>query len=209
MMMVTHEPVCVIDEDPEVREKMSSWLRGAGYRVFKYPNGCEFLAEADKRETSCLVMDMELSDMNGLNLQRALATLGRREQIIFLSNHPSIPACVAAMRGGAVDYQLKPVEKGSLLSAVAEGVRRSAEVAVRRDACRRAAGRLAFLTRREREVMELLIQGHTNRSIGNALGAAESTIKIHRRHIMEKAGVRSLPELVVLAREAVIRADVS
>jgi FixJ family two-component response regulator len=152
-----------------------------------------------------LILDVELPDMSGVDLQRLLRERGRSEQLIFVTGRCSIEACVAAMKAGAVDFFAKPVAKSVLLETVELALKRSANLATKRAIQREAHSRLSLLTNRQMEVLELLIRGMSNRSVAQALGATEATIKIHRRRIMEKMTADSLPELVALAREAGVK----
>jgi len=149
---------------------------------------------------SCLVLDVQMPGLDGLELQRALAH--RAAQIVFLTGHGDVPMCADAMKAGAVDFLTKPVDDEELLGAVARALERSVEV--RQLSAERAAARaqLATLTPREFEVMKCVIAGLPNKQIAAELGAAEKTIKIHRGRVMEKMGVTSVADLVRLAQAA-------
>ena len=149
---------------------------------------------------SCLVLDVQLPGLDGLELQQALAD--RKEQIVFITGHGDVPMCTQAMKAGAVDFLIKPVDDKALLAAVRRALERSAEI--RRMKAERASARakLDRLTPREFEVLQRVIAGLLNKQIAAELGSAEKTVKIHRGRVMEKMGVASVPELVRLAQAA-------
>lgn len=165
-----------------------------------FASGAELLARAEHDGPSCVVLDMRMPDLDGLELQQALAA--REAQIVFLTGHGDVPMCAEAMKAGAVDFLTKPVDDEELLAAVARGLARSAEA--RQASADRAAARarLEALTPREFEVMQRVIAGLLNKQIADDLGAAEKTIKIHRGRVMEKMGVESVAELVRMAQVA-------
>jgi FixJ family two-component response regulator len=204
-MKLSSAKICLVDGDSASRFRHLEWLEATGYKVEAYATAKGFLSASTPSSPTCLILDVELPDMSGVDLQRLLRERGRSEQLIFVTGRCSIEACVAAMKAGAVDFFAKPVAKSVLLETVELALKRSANLATKRAIQREAHSRLSLLTNRQMEVLELLIRGMSNRSVAQALGATEATIKIHRRRIMEKMTADSLPELVALAREAGVK----
>ena len=189
----------IIDDDQGVLEALSSFLRGAGYKIKAYSSPQAFLDEHDPSMPGCAVLDLAMPRVNGLSVQQELVIRGVERPIIFLSGRGTVPEIVEAMKAGAVDFLPKPFKDHELLNAI--------KVAEERDSVRlqRAAEREAItklidkLTPREQEVMELVVRGEMNKTIAALLGTTERTIKEHRGRLMRKMGVRSLAELVRLA----------
>ena len=184
-------------------------LRAAGHAVEAFASAREFLARERDEGPGCLVLDLRMPDMTGLELQDALERAGYAIPIVFVSGHGDIPASVKAMKAGAIDFLTKPVQNRDLLQAVERALARArAARAVRaeRDAARaeqHAAGaRMARLTPRERQVCALVATGMLNKQIAAELGTGEKNIKLHRAHVMEKLGVGSVAELVRLVDRA-------
>ena len=204
-MKLSSAKVCVVDSDPSYRFRTMEWLDDAGYQAEAFGTAKGFLSGFPSSSPACVILDVNLPDMSGLDLQRLLKERGRAEQFIFVTSHQALETCVAAMKAGAIDYFAKPVTKAALIDAVSLALKRSTNLAAKRAIQREAHARVSLLTHRQMEVLELLIRGMSNRSVAQALGATEATIKIHRRRIMEKMTADSLPELVALAREAGIK----
>ena len=177
-------------------------LRSAGLAVATFSSPRDFLDCHDPNTPGCLVLDIAMPGLNGLELQQALMARGHELAIIFLTGHGDIPMTVKAMKGGAVDFLTKPVDDEDLLKAI--------RVAIEKDRLQRQADaevaeiqqRLAMLTPREREVLNHVISGHLNKQTAADLGTVEKTIKVHRARVMEKMKVRSVAELVHLAERA-------
>lgn len=204
-MKLSTAKVCIVDPDPAFRFRTMEWLDDAGYNTETFGTAKAFLSGFPASSPACIIMDANLPDMAGLDLQRFLKERGRAEQVVYVTSNQSLETCVAAMKLGAVDYFAKPVTKTALMDAVSLALKRSTNLATKRAIQREAHARVSLLTQRQMEVLELLIRGMSNRSVAQALGATEATIKIHRRRIMEKMTADSLPELVALAREAGIK----
>lgn len=168
--------------------------------VETFGSAAEFLQRPAHPGPSCLVLDLRMPGINGRQLQEALADRG--EGIVFLTGHGDVPTCAGAMKAGAVDFLIKPVDENELLASVDRGLARSA--ATRKAIAERAAARarLGALTPREFEVMRRVIAGRLNKQIAHEIGAAEKTVKIHRGRVMEKMGVTSVAELVRVAQAA-------
>ena len=187
--------VFVVDDDPSVLKGLSRLLRSAGWKAATYDSPHVFLREYDPAAPGCLVLDIAMPGVDGLELQRQLADAGCPLPIVFITGHGDIPTSVRAMRAGALNFLAKPVNDEDLLAAVLEAVEtdRVARHAQRDMALVRE--RLATLTPREREVLEQVVVGKLNKQIAGDLGTVEKTIKVHRARVMEKMGARSLAEL--------------
>ena len=190
--------VFIIDDDQGILDALNRFLRTAGYETKAYSSPQAFLEEPDPSMPGCVVLDLSMPRMNGLAVQRELVTRGTERPIIFLSGRGTVPASVEAMKAGAVDFLPKPLKGDELLSAIKVAEERDL-VRLQRAAERKAAGKLIDkLTPREKEVMELVVQGHLNKNIAALIGTTEKTVKAHRGRVMHKIGVRSVAELVRL-----------
>lgn len=189
--------IFVVDDDASIRKSLVRLLTSTGYRVEAFASAQEFLAcEPSPGGPCCLVLDVRMPGVTGLDLQRTLATAAHRIPIVFITGHGDISMGVTAMKAGAVDFLLKPVEDQQLLATISQALARHAaqrKLARERDQCN---ARLARLSAREREVMESVIAGRLNKQIAYDLGISEKTVKAHRGRVMEKVEVRSVAELV-------------
>lgn len=195
-------PVHVVDDDPEVLQSLALLLRSHGYTVHAHASGEALLASLDRgSDAGCVVADVRMSGMDGLAVQQAMQARGA-VPVVIVTGHADVPLAVRAMREGAVDFIEKPYDPDRLLGAVAgalqAGVRRRAASRVSAE----ASVRLAQLSLREREVMELLLQGKSNKLVAAALGISVRTAEVHRANLMEKLKVRDLPALVRLSLDA-------
>jgi len=189
--------VVLIDDDDSVRRALARRLRAAGHVVEAFDTAASFLARRHELEAGCVVTDLQMPGMDGLQLQAALAaTAGGDVPMIFISGHGDLPTGVAAMRAGAVHFLQKPFPDDALLAAVAEALAIAARRRAERDVQHDAARAYATLTPRERDVHALVVQGLMNKVIADRLGVAEKTVKIHRARMMTKMGVRSVADLV-------------
>jgi FixJ family two-component response regulator len=188
--------VFVVDDDLSIRDGLCSLIRSAGLAVRLFPSATEFLQAALPEAPACLVLDLRLPDLGGLELQRRLAHTGVDIPIIFISGHGDIPTTVRAMKAGAVEFLSKPVQDQDLLDAIVQAIDK--DRAARRHREELAAVRLCYasLTPRENEVVSKIIRGLLNKQIAADLGVTEVTVKVHRRHIMDKMQASSLAELV-------------
>lgn len=191
--------VFVIEDDMFLREGIASLLRSAGQAVEIFRSAEEFLAQRDPQQAGCLVLDVRLPDISGLELQRRLRAQNDPIPIIFISGHGDVPMSVQTMKAGAVDFLLKPFRDQDLLEDVQAALRHDR---VQREEDADTATTLnsyRSLTEREREIMKLVVTGHLNKQIAAAVGLSEVTVKIHRAHVMHKMGASSLADLVRLA----------
>jgi FixJ family two-component response regulator len=195
----------VVDDDPSVRTALSRLLGAAGYRVESFPSADDFLAAHREDGPGCLILDVHLPGLGGLDLQEALSVSKCPLPIVFITGVGDIPTSVRAMKAGAVDFLPKPFESQDLLDAVARALERDAAARAGREESRKIAALLGRLTPREREVFALVVTGMLNREIADGLGASEKTIKVHRGRVMEKLGAASLADLVRLADRAGVK----
>jgi FixJ family two-component response regulator len=201
-MMPARSLVFLIDDDASVRKGVSRLLRSAGYKNETFVSASDFLAREQHPGPACVVVDVRMPGLNGMDLQTALIQRRREEQLVFITGHGDIAMCAQAMKAGAVDFLPKPFRGNELLRCVERALLRSAEQR-RRGTERTSARRLLdSLTPREFEVMQLVITGMLNKQIAAELGTKEKTIKVHRGRVMRKLGVVSVAELVRLVEKA-------
>jgi FixJ family two-component response regulator len=194
--------VYVIDDDMSMRRAIERLLESEDYLVELLTGAREFLAQAPHTGPSCVILDLNMPGLNGLELQEALVGRGRAEQVIFITGGASVPTCVQAMKAGAVDYLPKPFRDEDLLYAVERALERSSEQWLQRSQRKEVRDRLATLTPREFDVLKCVIAGMLNKQIASQLGTTEGTIKVHRGRVTEKMGATSVAELVILAQKA-------
>jgi FixJ family two-component response regulator len=194
--------VYVVDDDDSFRRALARLLRSASFKVETFPSARAFLERHESATVSCLVLDVKMPGLSGLELQATMGAQQERTPIIFLTGRGNVPTSVRAMKDGAVDFFGKPVDEDDLLDAVKRALVRSRETLARETECAEAKTRLAALTPREREVLALVLTGMLNKQIAGELGAAEKTVKIHRGRVMKKMQVQSVAELVRLTQKA-------
>ena len=194
--------VFVVDDELSVRQSLSHLLRAAGLNAAVFDSAQAFLESYDPSAPGCLVLDLAMPGLNGLELQEALAVKGSLLPIIFLTGRGDLPSGVKAMKRGAVDFLAKPVDAADLIEAVRSGIEKE-RVARRADAeLKEIRRRLATLTPREYEVLRHVVSGKLNKQIAADLGTVEKTVKVHRARVMEKVKAASLAELVRMAQRA-------
>lgn len=201
--MKAADPVVhLVDDDPSFLRATSRLLRASGFLVKTFSSAAELFSERDQEATGCLVVDLRMEGMDGLELQAALARTRNPLTVLFLTGHADIPASVRAMRGGAEDFLVKTAPKGALLDAIRRALARDVRERAKRTARREALERVETLTAREREVFSHVIRGQLNKQIADDLSITERTVKCHRQSITTKLGVPSVAELTRLAIEA-------
>lgn len=194
--------VFIVDDDPAVLKSLSRLLRAARLTAVTFSSPQDFLARHDASLPGCLVLDVAMPGLNGLELQQGLLASGHELPIIFLTGHGDIPMSVQAMKRGAVDFLTKPVNDDDLLKAIHVAFEQDRLQRQARAAVAEIRQRVASLTPREREVFDHVIAGHLNKQTAADLGTTEKTIKVHRARVMEKMQVQSVAELVHLAERA-------
>ena len=191
--------VLIVDDDAQMRESLRNLIRSVGLRAELFASGQEFVQSRHPDAPSCLVLDVRMPGLSGLDLQKQASEAGLEIPIIFITGHGDIPMSVRAMKAGAVEFLTKPFRDQDLLDAIQQALERSRKAREQLAATEELRGRFALLTPREREVMERVVAGLLNKQIGAELGTSETTVKIHRHQVMEKMGADSLPELVRMA----------
>jgi FixJ family two-component response regulator len=200
--LATDATVFLVDDDASVRKALTRLLRSAGYDVKAFASAREFLDNAQDEGPACLVLDIRMPGLSGIDLQRELQTANAILPIIFITGHGDIPTSVKAMKAGAVDFLPKPVKDHDLLTGIEQALARSARERAERADLEDIQSRIDSLTPRERQVLEHVVAGQLNKEVAYDLGTVEKTIKVHRARVMDKMGVKSLAELVRLAERA-------
>lgn len=188
--------VHVVDDDVSLRDSLALLLGSAGFRVRTYDSAMSFLEEAPDRDLGCVLTDVQMPGLNGLELQRRMTAQGIRLPVIVMTGHGDVPIAVQALKAGATDFLEKPFDDEQLLSAVKGAIAASQQTRDEAAAVANIAARLASLTPREHEVLERLVAGQPNKTIAYDLGSSPRTVEVHRARVMEKMGARSLAELV-------------
>ena len=194
--------VGIVDDDASVRKGLARLVTTAGYRAEVFASAREFLERPRLEDLCCLVLDVRMPGLTGLELQEALAVAGDRMSIVFVSGHGDVVGSVKAMKRGAVDFLTKPVDARELLGAIERGVARALTAQREQAGATDIQGRLKTLTAREVQVFALVVTGMLNKQIAAELGIVEKTVKVHRARVMEKMRAGSLAELVRLADRA-------
>jgi two-component system response regulator TtrR len=195
-MSELNQTIFVVDDDEAMRDSMTWLLEGEGYRVACFASGENFLHERHDDMRGCLVLDVRMPEMSGLELHERLDALGSRLPIIFVTGHGDVPMAVSALQRGACDFIEKPFHNEELLSRIERALALDQQLAARRERDGAIAHRLEQLTQRESEVMRLVVAGKLNKQIADELEISMKTVEAHRARVMEKMGVRTLAELV-------------
>jgi FixJ family two-component response regulator len=195
----TEATVLIVDDDAQMRESLRNLIRSVGLRVELFASAQEFVRSQHPDGPSCLVLDVRMPGLSGLDLQKQASEAGLEIPIIFITGHGDIPMSVRAMKAGAVEFLTKPFRDQDLLDAIQQALEKSRKAREELAATEELRRRFALLTPREREVMERVVAGLLNKQIGADLGTSETTVKIQRHQVMEKMGAGSLPELVRMA----------
>lgn len=190
------EWVYVVDDDLSVREALSSLIRSVGLRVETYPSAAAFLEAERPPGVACLILDVRMPGLSGLELQSRMAQSGPSIPIIFITGHGDIPMAVLAMKKGAVEFLSKPFRDDDLLAAIHGAMARARDSHREESEVGEIRRRYALLTAREKEVIAYIVKGALNKQAASELGVSEMTVKVHRHNIMHKMGVSRLPDLV-------------
>jgi FixJ family two-component response regulator len=191
--------IFVVDDEESVRKAFNRLLTANDFNVKTFESGERFLQEHDATLPGCLLLDLSLPDVNGLQVQDALSTAGIDRPIIFVTGRADVPSSVRALKGGAVDFISKPIEEADLLRAIQTALALDHEVRQRRTAVEQVKQRMSRLTPREYQVFVRVVEGRLNKQIAGELGTQERTVKVHRARVMRKMGARTLADLIHLA----------
>jgi FixJ family two-component response regulator len=191
--------VFIIDDDRGMRQSMQDLVESVGLRAESFATGEEFLRRKRTNDPSCLVLDVRLPQMSGLDFQRQLVEAGVEIPIIFVTAHGDVPMSVRALKSGAVEFLTKPFRDQDLLDAIQQALQRDRAARERQAEIHDLQARYHALTAREREVMTLVVSGMLNKQIASEIGASEATVKIHRGHVMQKMQAGSIVDLVRMA----------
>ena len=195
-MTAPQQIIYVVDDDEAMRDSMTWLLEGEGYKVACFDSAAAFLGAWRSSLRGCIVLDVRMPEMSGLELQEKLDSIGSHLPIIFVTGHGDVPMAVGALQRGACDFIEKPFHNEDLLARIERALELDSQIAARQQRDNAIASRLDRLTQREREVMQLVVAGKLNKQIADELDISMKTVEAHRARVMEKVGVRTLAELV-------------
>jgi FixJ family two-component response regulator len=198
-MIPVESVVFIVDDDDSLRRGLERLIRAAGHNAESFATAADFLARPDPDLPSCLVLDVRMPKLTGLDVQRAVNEASRVLPIIFMTGFADVESCVLGMKGGAIDFLLKPFDEDQLLRAIGTALSQSAEAREARAKRLELERRLASLTPRESQVFRLVVQGLLNKQIAGQLGTKEGTVKLHRANVMRKLEAHSVTDLVRMA----------
>ena len=199
--------IAIVDDDASVQRGLQRLIRSAGWKVETFASAQEFLGRSRTELPNCVLLDLQLPGLSGLDLQKRMAEVGLEIPIVFLTGHGNIPVSVQAMKAGAVQFLTKPVDEQELLQAIEEAVERDRRTRQQQVEMSELRDRYESLTGREQEVMQKVISGMLNKQIAADLKITEDTVKFHRGHIMRKMNSDSLADLVRMAKDLAIPSD--
>jgi RNA polymerase sigma factor (sigma-70 family) len=199
--------VFVIDDDDSVRKSLSRLLRSLGFGVETFASAEQFLDRENYRGIGCIVLDLQMPGLSGIDLQDRLSRTGNNLPIVFVTGHATVPTSVRALKAGAEDYLEKPFEDHELLEAVSRAIQKHSRQRHAQKEIKDLRARLQILTPREREVFRLVASGMLNKQVAFELGITEKTVKVHRARVMQKMGARSLADLVRFSEKLEIRSE--
>ena len=197
--MTTKQKVYLVDDEPALLRALSRLLRAEGFDVIPFGSAADFLAAHEPNKPACIVLDVSMPMMTGLELQQHLLEATSNTSIIFLTANGDIPMSVRAIKAGAVDFLTKPVKDSDLIGAIKIGIKRTNEKQLAQNEITSLRNRIKLLTSRENEVFLHVVTGEPNKQIAYALGITEQTVKVHRGRVMHKMEVESLAQLVLIA----------
>ena len=195
-MNASTQTVYIVDDDPLIRRGLSRLLLGEGLDVMTFDSATRFIEQHDPQAAACVLLDLAMPGLSGIELQRTLVEKGSLVPVIFLTGHGDISSSVQAMKRGAIDFLTKPVDKTQLLAAIGEAFERNAQLRSQYEERASIDELLASLTPREREVLGYLASGQRNKQVAADLGTVEKTIKVHRARILQKMQAKTLTELI-------------
>lgn len=198
-MMTDKKLIHIVDDEDSIRRSVSFMLKTSGYQVETWSSGQAFLKEVKHAEHGCILLDVRMPEIDGLEVQRALAERGVTMPVVIMTGHGDISIAIQAMKAGAVDFLEKPFEKAALIAAIEESFRRIADATAASARTADAGKILGVLTRRERDVLEGLAKGLPNKTIAYDLGISPRTVEVHRANVMTKLDVRSLSDALRIA----------
>ncbi len=203
--MTANDAIVVVDDDSAVRDSLGSLIETAGFSVQLYESAGDFIARCPSTTQGCLLLDVQMPEMNGLTLQEKVATGWPRLAVVVMTGHGDVPIAVRAMKAGAVDFIEKPFHHELLLDIIGTAVEQSRRIAKEAEETGKLDTKLSLLSKREREVLEGLVAGLPNKTIAYDLGVSPRTVEIYRARLMDKMQARSLSELVRMATTAGVR----